>query len=170
MAEVVSLRGDINGPWVRTHRLVTPRRLDVAVKVRFFRHLAGEENPRDEQMYVWHILERSGPRLEIGLPTDRWKTSIGDYVRSARDLLADMQDGFDADHPIPIDPAGELLDGSHRLACAIALRVGWVAVERRDSRVWAPAWDRGWFERAGADQDEVRRLWCELREHAQGGW
>jgi hypothetical protein len=120
--------------------------MDLAVKHRFFKHLYGSEDPEAEQVYRLHIEARSGPRMEAGLATDKWKTQTDDYVSSATGLFKSMSaDGFDPEYPVPIDPDGELLDGSHRVACALALTIPHIVVELRPEHVWAPAWDYLWF-------------------------
>ena len=120
--------------------------MDLAVKYRFFRHLYGGEDPDSERVYRWHIEKRSGGRMEAGLATDKWKTQTDDYVSSATGLFKSMSaGGFDERYPVPIDPDGELLDGSHRVSCALALEIPHIAVELRPDYVWAPAWDYLWF-------------------------
>ena len=113
--------------------------MDLAVKWRFF--LSG-----GEEAYRWHIEARSGERMKAGLATDKWKLQLDDYVKSAKDLLESMSShGFDEKYPVPIDPDGELLNGSHRVACALALEIPYITVELRPDYVWAPAWDYLWF-------------------------
>jgi len=120
--------------------------MDLAVKWRFFRHLYGGEDPDSEHSYRLHIEARSGPRMEAGVATDQWKTETDDYVSSATGLFVSMsRDGFNPDHPIPIDLDGELFNGSHRLACALALKIPVVPTAINDAYVWAPAWDYYWF-------------------------
>lgn len=139
-------------------KLVTKRRLDVAVKWRFFNQLLLGGDDDAERVYRWHIEVRSGARLDAGLATDKWKLTIDDYVRSASDLIDSMaKDGFLASGAIPVDPDGELLDGSHRLACALALHVPMVSVMRLSRKAWAPPWDLAWFIEHGMAQDVIRR-------------
>lgn len=135
--------------------------MDLAVKWRFFRHLYGGEDPDSERVYRWHIEKRSGARIEAGLATDKWKTKIDDYVSSATGLFKSMSlNGFDERYPVPIDPDGELLNGSHRVACALALEIPYIPVELRPEYVWAPPWDYLWF--CGAKDSkysaDVRRI------------
>lgn len=141
-----------------TRELVTPRRLDIAVKWRLFRHLHNGGDPDAERLYRWHLWERSGHRMQAGLATDHWKRGIDDYVRSAIGLAHSMaQRGFDGPS-IPIDPDGELLDGSHRLGCALALGLESVPVEHKTRKVWAPAWDLAWFLSHGMSGEDLVRL------------
>ena len=150
-----------------TKDLVSPRRFDIAVKWRLFRHLRNDNDPDAERIYRWHILKRSGHRMSIGIPTDKWKRSVEHYLSSAKALYGAMvSEGFDPGFPIPIDPDGDLLDGSHRLACALALGIGMVPVERRKTHVFAPAWDRDWFLANGmsvTDLEHIRQDWNALR-------
>jgi hypothetical protein len=120
--------------------------MDLALKWRFFRHLLNGDDPHAERLYRWHILKRSGHRFSLGVATDGWKGSTDDYVRSATSLFESMQaNGYDDICPIPVDPNGELLNGAHRTACALALGLESVAVDRRNEIVWAPPWSLRWF-------------------------
>lgn len=83
--------------------------------------------------------------MRAGLPTDKWKTSVDDYVSAALKLLAGMRYGYNYEFPVPVDLDGELLNGSHRVACAIALGISDIPVVTENRRVWAPAWDDAWF-------------------------
>ena len=129
-----------------TLELVTPRRWDLAVKWRFFQALQWGHDPDAERVYRWMIAKRSGHRMQAGIATDQWKLTLTDYVNTASALLSSMRaGGFSAERPIPIDPDGELLDGSHRVACALTLGIAQVPVERRPQRAWAPPWGEAWF-------------------------
>lgn len=150
-----------------TWSLVTPRRLDLAVKHRFFLHLLGGDDKEAADLYDWHIWERSGHRMKAGLTTDVSKRNVADYRFCAADLLRSMDRGFDPRHPIPTDPIGELLNGSHRLACAIALGINGVPVIRHSTPVWAPDWDAAWFLAHRMAADEVAKLEIRLRLMAE---
>lgn len=146
---------------------MTLRRLDLAVKWRFFRSLL-EGNDKDaERVYRWHIEKRSGARMRAGLATDQWKRSVDDYVETARGLLesfALMRAWGGA--PVPVDPSGELLDGSHRVACALALGVEHIPAKREGRPVWAPSWGFSWFVHHGMRGDDLTRVvsdWDKMR-------
>ena len=144
---------------LRAVSLITPRRLDLAVKHRYFLHLTGGNDPESEVLYAWHIGHRSGERMEAGVATDKWKTSVDDYLAAASQLHISMQEsGFSAKHPIPVDPNGEILDGSHRLACALALGIKGVPVIHTGQLVWAPIWGCDWFICEGMSLEDVGRL------------
>lgn len=132
--------------------------MDLGLKWRFFKSQFGSDDDA-ERVYRWHIEARSGSRLDADIPTDRWKTKIDDYVGAAKSLWQSMSStGFNKAHPVPIDPNGELLDGSHRVACALALDITNIWVELRPDYVWAPAWDYFWFLNAKMPKDDMRRL------------
>lgn len=115
------------------------------------------------------IEKRVGHRWAAGKPMDRWKMEPGDYLDAAADLSIRMSvSGFDAGYPVPVDPDGELLDGSHRVACALALDLPLVPVWKRPEYVWAPAWGAKWFEDAGLDVDTVSALRDELSALSDG--
>lgn len=104
--------------------------------------------------------------MEAGLATDQWKRSAEDYLSSAKALFRSMvEKGFDPKCPVPIDPDGELLNGSHRVACALALEIVEISTVRMDRKVWAPAWNEAWFLTNGMDSKDLERLrrdWKEL--------
>ena len=142
-----------------TRDLVTPRRLDLAVKHRLFSHLRTGGDAEAVDVYDWHIMKRSGARMAAGMPTDNWKTTIDHYHAAAAHLLASMEhNGFWPAHAIPVDLRGELLNGSHRLACAIALGIDEVPVERRTEYCWAKPWNREWFLANGVEPDVLERI------------
>jgi hypothetical protein len=139
---------------------VTPRRWDLAVKWRLFRHLIKGNDPDAERVYRWHIEARSGHRMKAGVPTDKWKRSADDYVDFASILLLSMKSrGFHPGGVIPVDQDGELLDGSHRVACAIALDIPVIPyVVMRERQAWAPAWGEEWFVKEGCPAEDLERL------------
>ena len=97
--------------------------------------------------------------MDAGLATDKWKLTLDDYVRSARNLYDSMaKDGFQSSGAIPVDPDGELLDGSHRVACALAQGISLVSVMRLTRKAWAPPWGVSWFVEHGMQHDEIRRI------------
>lgn len=130
------------------------------MKWRFFRHLlSGGNDPDSERVYRWHIEERSGGRMRVGLSTDRWKRTLDDYVTAAQSLAESMSgNGFLPFYAVPIDPAGELLDGSHRVACALACEVPAIYVDPQPRSVWAPAWGVDWFKARGMPPADMARL------------
>jgi hypothetical protein len=151
-----------------TKAFVTERRYDLAVKWRLFRHLLhGGDDPDAENLYRWHIEKRSGTRMRAGLATDQWKKTLDDYVASARALFESMrEDGFRLSGAVPVDPAGELLDGSHRVACALALGVEMIPAKREARHAWAPPWGYEWFVANGMGYDDLARLCRDFRELA----
>jgi hypothetical protein len=136
--------------------------MDIAVKHRLFRSLlpGGEaDNPEADRIYRWMIEQRSGWRMAQGLTTDLWKLKMADYVASAEALLWSMKAfGFLGHHPIPVDPDGELKNGSHRVACALALGIGDVVVVHDPEPAWAPPWDWAWFVDHGMADEDLERL------------
>ena len=133
--------------------------MDLAVKWRFFKHLSRGGDDEAEKLYRWHIEQRSGARIDASIPTDKWKLSLDDYVRSARNLYDSMsKNGFLASGAVPVDIDGELLDGSHRVACALALCLSKVSVMRLTRKAWAPSWDLTWFANHGMTRPDMLRL------------
>jgi hypothetical protein len=76
--------------------------------------------------------------------------------------------GFNPSGAIPIDPDGELLNGSHRVACARALGIESVPVIHEARRVFAPAWGLAWFHDNGMDQEDLNRLKADWQSLACG--
>lgn len=143
--------------------LVTPRRLDLAIKCRYFKHLLHGGDPESELVYRWHILKRNGARIDAGLPTDWWKRSTDDYVSSAMQLAASMRySGFLPLYAVPVDLDGELLGGAHRVACALALGLPEIPVTREQRRVWAPPWGEAWFIDNGMGEADIDRLRADM--------
>lgn len=141
--------------------LVTPWRLDLVVKWRFFRHLQTGDDPDAERLYRWHIAARSG-----GVERGSWKQSVDDYVTAARTLLSAMTlEGFDSRCPVRVGNNGRLMDGAHRTACALALGIGPIPQRQVDKPGRARSWGRDWFEAYGlpaADLVRLDRDWKDL--------
>lgn len=147
-----------------TAHLVTPRRWDLAVKFRFFQsRLGGSDLEEAERIYCWHIEQRSGHRMRQGIATDLWKLTLDDYVAEAEALLwAVKAFGFLFPDPrgrnIRVDPNGELKDGSHRVACALALGIEELTVQHDPELAWAPPWGEAWFIDHGMADEDLERL------------
>jgi hypothetical protein len=128
------------------------------LKFRFFRHLIQGGDPQSVYQYRWHIEARKAANAKLGLGMDG-KVDTDHYVASAGDLCRSMAyHGFNPSGAIPIDPDGELLNGSHRVGCALALGIESVPVERRPDRVWAPRWDYEWFVSNGMAEEDLERI------------
>jgi len=152
------------------NRLVTPRRLDLAVKYRLFAHLSGGDVPPNTlDLYFRHIKERVQHRWAQGLPMDRWKRELRHYGQGAINLHHSMRVmGYDKTRPIDIDMDGEIFGGAHRIACAIALGIKEIpVVEHTKQRVTAPAWGADWFRHHGFDDRDVESLVAELEQMKQ---
>ena len=100
---------------------------------------------------------------------DGWKHGVANYRQAALYLLQNMQaNGFDAESPIPIDPDGELLNGSHRVACASALGIKEITVARQSTKAWAPPWDLQWFHDNNMPYPDIKQIEKDLEEMASG--
>lgn len=97
--------------------------------------------------------------MAAGVPTDVWKVTLEDYISAAGALCASMAlRGFLPQGAVPVDPDGELLGGAHRVACALALGIEEIPVERKQNRVWAPPWGEQWFRDHGMPVEDLERL------------
>lgn len=143
---------------VRTADLITPRRIDLAVKWRFFCHLLNGDDPDSERVYRWHIEARKVANAKVNLGMDS-KSGTDQYVTDCHNLISSMQQhGFLPKYAVPIDLDGELLGGAHRVACAVALGIDQVPVSREDRYVFAPSWGFAWFLDNGMPTDDLERL------------
>lgn len=103
------------------------------------------------------------------MATDQWKRSLDDYVEAAQSLAASMMaHQFMSVYAVPVDPTGELLDGSHRVACAVALRLPAITVAVHPRPVWAPAWDAEWFKAHAMPADDFERMMSDWEEMLEG--
>jgi hypothetical protein len=103
--------------------------------------------------------------MQAGLATDKWKCSLGDYETAAVSLAASMRSsGFLPTNPIPIDVDGELLNGSHRVACALALGIEQVPFIQENRKAWAPAWDVAWFIKNGMPNTNLMEILSQQRK------
>ena len=145
--------------------LLTPRRLDIAIKWKFFGALRDDPDWRASdarRLYRWHIVERTG-----GVEPRSWKVRLEDYENAAGDLLGEMVAcGFKHRSPIEVGSCGGLIDGAHRLACALMLGVRHVAIATSDAPARAAAWDLYWLKRHGMNNadmltvyDDFATLW-----------
>ena len=134
--------------------LLTPRRLDIALKWRLFRHILGGDDQEAVDLYFWHIAKRRADGF-----IDSEKNSPDDYRDGAMALAESMsQFGFDSRYPIPLDKNGEILGGAHRLGCALALDIDVVTLKFDDKEAWAPDWGHRWFREHGFPNVHRKRL------------
>lgn len=140
--------------------MLTPERLDIAVKWMYFRHLLEGNDPDSERLYCWHIEERTGGREPRG-----WKCSIEDYVTVCKTLLKDMLNfGFNPNYPLEYGKNGKLRGGAHRLACSLllGLDVYYVVVPANGAMTWS----ENWFVRHGIapeDLQSIKTTWKQLK-------
>lgn len=133
--------------------------MDLAVKYRLFRAFLCGGDVNIQKFYCDMIRKRVGHRWDRGLPMDVWKRSPYDYVLSARSLLDSMiEEGFRTENPVPLDMNRELLDGSHRVACALALGYKKIPITQTMRWAWAPAWGRAWFGSNGYGTEVIKEL------------
>lgn len=141
--------------------MLVQERLDIAVKWSFFRFLQTGIDPDSEQLYRWHIEKRTG-----GIEKRSWKKTVDDYIWACSNLLwCISRFGFDANYPIRTGKNGWLLDGAHRLACALLLELDvYYVIENRDGTA---AWGESWFVRNKInpeDLEKIKRTWDNLKQ------
>jgi hypothetical protein len=119
----------------------------------WFRHLLRGNDPDAERLYRWHIWCRDG-----GYEHDGTSRAEFEAVRNSRLLLHSMRArGYDADEPVRVGVNDRLLDGGHRVACALALRLPeiWQVKDPREAR---RTWGIDWFAAHGLDDGEQADL------------
>lgn len=139
--------------------LVIPDRLDLVIKWRYFLNLRDRSDPDANRLYLQHITARTG-----GYEPDGTKPNLAHYVTAARKLHASMSEfGFDLDYPVRFGNNGRLMDGAHRIACALALRIRYVPIERSDKPGRARAWGADFLIAGGMDAADVERVEADYR-------
>jgi len=140
--------------------LVTRCRLDIVLKYLFFRSLSGTaDRAHWEFFYRKHILDRTNgiePRDRFQ-KTESNKRSADDYVLACEELLRSFKsNGFDPTYPVPVSADNKLLNGAHRIACALATehKVFVKPSERGVSR----SWGFQWFLKRGYPRDVLAAL------------
>ncbi len=131
--------------------LVTRYRLDLVLKYLFFKSLeSGSERTEWEPFYRKHIFDRIAG---VEFP----KRSVEDFVSNCEVLLQSLRSkGFDPAQPISVFPDKSILNGAHRIACALATGNDVIVspLERGISRTW----DFRWFLERDYPQDVLAEL------------
>lgn len=137
---------------VHPRTLLTPERLDLVVKYRYFLHLRDGGNAEAAELYRWHIMQRTN-----GVEPGSWKLCIADYESSAFELFRSMQmKGFSVSKAVPIGSNGRIRGGAHRIACALVLDYH-VAVQRLE-KPGRSIWGADWFLANGMPVPQVKEL------------
>lgn len=133
---------EIKDPWVFFMSQVAKsefNRIDVVV-----RYLAIEDyfekNEIGYALYKKMQSERD-PESDTDLYLEKFKSLIKSFEKQ----------GFDLKHPITVNKKNELVDGSHRLACALYFDVKKIKIKR--SEVLESNYGMGWFEKHFTDQE-----------------
>ncbi|HBK46239.1 MAG TPA: hypothetical protein DDZ67_07365 [Xanthomonadaceae bacterium] len=143
---------------VAPETLWSPERLDIGAKLHFARLYLGLPLPADVDagdLYRRHILKRTAARE----PDASGKSSIGDYETSFAVLIESIRDhGFHEYAAVPVDGAGRILNGAHRVAAAIALGLKSIPVVRLPAPWKALDWGMGWFLGQGFTPEQINLL------------
>lgn len=143
--------------------MVSSKRLDIVVKYLFARELL--ESRRNDfkkgiykDLYIRHILMRTlgvEPIDKFSLEVAQQKNTVDDYVNSFKNLIKSIsENGFDSSFPVPIDKQGQLGNGAHRLAAAVALNQS-VFIQDIDRGF---GWDFDWFNKQGFSVEDKQRI------------
>lgn len=146
---------------VAPQSLVTPRRFGTGIKhIYAEHHLAGGKSAYPARLYDEHIRIITGGACR---EDDGSKGCLEDYRRSFDALLDSMRgNGFDHQHPIPVDRHMTALDGAHRLAAALALNI---PVPVLKFPIEGPAYTSAVF--SGMDLDRAAVEHCKLSPTAR---
>lgn len=116
----IYVNGDYKSFYIEPKDLINRRRVDIVVKYNYIRSReTGENLDFAIELYIKHIEAFSdGTFSEQG---NKDKDSIKKYIDTFNKLIDDFKkNGFDENISIiPIGKNNEILDGSHRIACAI---------------------------------------------------
>lgn len=145
---------------VPPHALLTSDRFGVTFKCIYASHyLAGGACQYPLLYYIKHLVAMTGGSLK---EDDGSKHSLGDYRHSFEQLIESMRNGYDANHPIPVDRNMVALDGSHRIAAALVLGAS-VNVLKFSHE--APSYNSSLF--SGMDCDHAAIEYCKRKPSAR---
>lgn len=133
-------------PWREARTLLSPRRFDVIAKSLYARwRLRGLKSEWYRQLYLDHIAVLNGFFEADG----SGKHGEAGFLTAFDALIDDIAaHGFNADRSrVPLADTGEILNGAHRLAAALAAGTE-VAIETQSDQI-AYAYDHRWFQRRG---------------------
>jgi hypothetical protein len=137
--------------------ILTPDRLDIAIKVRFISSLLHGGDEQAVINYRLHIMQRTG-----GVEPRSTKKCVKDYINALHVLIESMQKkGFDARYPIRIDEFNHIRRGAHRLACGLVLGVVMFWAPSRPARHFRP-WGRVQLADAGISAADIERAEREI--------
>ncbi len=136
---------------------LSDRRFDMITRYLFFMSLKNKSNQEYfEDLYRRTIFSQTKGKGEVRGPythyDHRIKRSVDDFVREAKNLFVSMsQIGFDPDYPVPFNRYG-ILNGCHRVACALALDID-VWAQEYDNKTVNTAYDLEWLENTFSSEE-----------------
>jgi hypothetical protein len=134
---------------------LTPNRLDLATKVALLDSIAGPPATFPARLYDAHIAAFSlGEMTEPGAPAKQGAQAFRTAFLNLRNSLADT--GFDPRTSlIPLASDGTILNGAHRVACALHLGLPLVGVETGLEPV---CYDGAWFRDRGMPDTDLNAM------------
>lgn len=117
------------------------RRYDLLIRARVARAWLSDESDVQAAQDSYELMQKARG-AEVNLPRFR---ALVESVAS---------EGMNPDYPIGVSPWGPLLDGAHRLAVALAVGAGTVAVDVRNSPI-PPDYSRAWLAGAGLPEADL---------------
>lgn len=161
-----------NAVEVNPIRLISPSRMDIVVRVIYARELLENINNGEGYRLYAKIMERVNGFHEdvdnffLAYFSDyTGKSGQNSFLASFRDLLKSMQEvGFRRESFIPINKHGQLINGAHRCAAALALGIR-AFVRKYPCDGMTFDYSAAWLRRNGISEQEIsyiERYYCEL--------
>jgi hypothetical protein len=129
---------------------LSDRRFDMITRYLFFLSLKNEINQEYfEDLYRHTIFLQNKGREGAGFGHNKnlvyaVKYTVDDFVKEAKNLFLNMTEhGFDINHPVPFNNNG-ILNGCHRVACAITLNTK-IWAQEYDNTIATKAYDSKWL-------------------------
>jgi hypothetical protein len=148
---------------------LSDRKFDMITRYLFFISLKTQTNEEYfEDLYRRTILSQTKGNGELPGPYTHYdhsiKQSVDDFVREAKNLFVSMsQNGFNSEHPVPFNRNG-ILNGTHRVACALALDIDLWAQEYDNTTV-ITAYDLNWLEKTFSPKESslIKATYLDLK-------
>lgn len=156
--------------------LIDEERMDIVVRYLYAKALSGGEAVeilKAEKLYekLIHAVNREEEPLANSayayFSDYEKKCGIDDFKKSFRELVFSMKEkGFRREHFIPIGKDGKMINGSHRLAAALALGkdVWTVRYEMLRGELFFHLYSVEWMRENGFSEEEAAWIWKAYEE------
>ncbi|WP_249979311.1 tetratricopeptide repeat protein [Vreelandella olivaria] len=143
---------------ISPRQLLTPQRLDLLVKLQYAKHLISEKEENSSidwyKIYLRHIYLRTRGNE----PGSSHKNNLIDYTIIFSEVINSIRNnGFNDLYSVPVAKDGIPVNGAHRTAAALALKIESIPIVLSNKEVGAK-WDLEWFINHGFNEKEVHEL------------